>query len=62
MTKKQEKIFEELGIQAKALGFDFIDIYVPNKKTDEVVAITFSKSEEYVKKIRNIELEAQNVE
>ena len=50
--------FEELAIQAKALGFNHVDIYVPNKESDEVVAFTFSKSEEYIKKIQKIELEA----
>ena len=54
--------FEELTIQAKALGFNHVDIYVLNKESDEVVAFTFSKSEEYIKKIQKIELEAQKVE
>lgn len=51
-----DKRFEELVIQAKALGFDYVDIFVPNKESDEMVAFTFSKSEEYIKKVQNIEL------
>ena len=59
---EQEKLFEELAIQAKALGFNHVDIYIPDKETDEVVAFTFSKSEDYIKAIQEIELEAQKKE
>lgn len=55
MTSWEEK-FKELVIQAKALGFNHVDVYVPNKVNDEVVAFTFSTSEEYIKKVGEIEL------
>lgn len=57
-TDKQirEKALEELAIMAKGLGFDYVDIYVPNMETGEVQAITFSKSEKYAKKVQDIEL------
>ncbi len=55
-----DKILEELAIQAKALGFNHVDIYVPDKKTGEVIAFTFSKSEEYTKKVQEIELKEEN--
>lgn len=48
--------FETLAIQAKTLGFNHVDIYVPDKKTEETVAFTFSKSEEYIKIIQNVEV------
>lgn len=46
----------ELIIQAKALGFDYVDIYVPDKESGEVVAFTFSKSEKYSEEIQKIEV------
>jgi len=46
-----EETFHELIVQAKALGFDNVDVYIPDKESDEVVAFTFSKSEEYIDKI-----------
>jgi len=51
-----DKLLEELVIQAKALGFDHVDIYVPDKKSGDVVAFTFSKSEAYIAKIQKIEM------
>lgn len=53
----ENKVLEYLIIQAKVLGFDYVDLYVPDKKSDEVVAFTFSKSKEYSEAIQNIELE-----
>lgn len=41
-----------LWIGAKLIGFNYIDIYSPDKK--EVTAITFSRSEEYINKIQEI--------
>lgn len=51
----RKEMIEEFSVQAKNLGFSYIDVYTPDKKTDEVVAITFSKDKKYVKAIQNIE-------
>ena len=37
----------------KFIGYQYVDIYCPDK--ENVVAITFSTSEEYIKKVQNIE-------
>ncbi len=55
MTSWEER-FKELVIQAKALGFNHVDVYVPDKVSDEVVAFTFSTSEKYIEKVSEIEL------
>jgi len=52
MNDVWDKILAELIIQAKALGFDHVDIYVPDKKSGDVVAFTFSKSKEFIKKVQ----------
>ena len=46
-----EETFHELVVQAKALGFDNVDVYIPDKESDEVVAFTFSKSEGYIDRV-----------
>lgn len=48
--------FETLAIEAKALGFNHVDLYIPDKKTEETVAFTFSKSEKYSKIIQDVEI------
>ena len=50
------KKLEDLASQAKALGFNNVDLYIPDKKNDEVVAFTFSKSEKYIQKIQDMEI------
>ncbi len=49
-----ENKLKELVIQAKALGFNYVDIYAPDK--DHVTSFTFSKSKEYIEKVSEIEL------
>ena len=36
----------------KKLGFNFVDMYAPD---EDVIAITFSKDEEYIDKVGEIE-------
>lgn len=55
--EKTLKAFEELIVQAKALGFDYVDLYIPDKKSEELIAFTFSKSKKYIDKIQEIEVE-----
>jgi len=48
--------FDDLAIQAKTLGFNYVDLYIPDKQSDELIAFTFSKSEEYSKIIQDVEI------
>lgn len=48
-----ESKLKDFVVQAKSLGFDYVDLYVPNGK---LVAFTFSTSEKYIDIVSKIEI------
>lgn len=46
-----------IGFGIKVFRWEYASMYVPDKEKDELVAITFSQSEEYIERVTEIELD-----
>ena len=54
MSLKQSFLMH-VGLWCLTRIFSYIDVYVPDRITDEVVAITFSNDEKYIKLVSKLE-------